>query len=107
MSPAAGTIYLITEGAHIKVGWTSVPVKWRLTQLQTGSVPELSVVASVAADNSSDEALLHSYLQERGLHVRGEWFRSCQPLIDAFLKNRDIDGVLNDLNLQRPEVAEG
>lgn len=106
MTPLSGTIYVISDGTHIKVGWTSVPVNWWLTQLQTGNVLQLTALASVSADNSSDEALLHSYLQERGLHVRGEWFQSCQPLIDAFLKNRDIDGVLNTLGLQRPEVAE-
>lgn len=99
LAPAAGTVYLITDGTHIKVGWTSSPVEKRLNELQTGNALELSVLATVEADKQVHELLLHCYLQQRGLWIRREWFLPCAELTEAFARNSHVKGVLEALGL--------
>lgn len=101
VTPAAGTIYVITDGIRMKVGWTTAPVETRLTHLQAGNPAELLVRAKVAADSSSDEYSIHQYLRDGGFWIRREWFEWHQPLIDAFDKFEHVSDVFAELAIKR------
>jgi len=79
----AGFIYFITcmgSGDYpIKIGWSATPPSSRLGQLQNGNPNLLTVVATLVG-TQRDEQRLHLYFAD--LHIRGEWFRRGDDLID-------------------------
>lgn len=78
-----GFIYFVTcmGSPHypIKIGWSATPPSARLAKLQNGNPNLLTVVATLTG-TQRDEQRLHLYFAE--LHIRGEWFRRDDELID-------------------------
>lgn len=78
-----GLIYFVTSLASehypIKIGWSATGMNSRLLGLQGGNPNLLTCVATFAGTHD-DERSLHAYF--RHLHVRGEWFRRGDDLLE-------------------------
>ena len=81
------TIYFISDGEFIKIGYTDRDVESRLKSLQTGN-PKKLVLLGQMDGNESKEAELHE--QFKALRANGEWFKSSSVLI-RYIKS--IGGV--------------
>ena len=68
-----GTVYLLEDGAGIKIGWTSGTVAQRISRLQTGNPRTIIQMAEVLDAGLDVEARLHGQLGH--LHLSGEWFQ--------------------------------
>ena len=66
-----GTVYIVTDGHAVKIGFTSKTVKERVAQLQTGN-PRPITVLSAFSGTIADEQRIHAALSEN--NVSGEWF---------------------------------
>ena len=64
-------IYMIGDGKYVKIGYTGGDVSKRLSNLQVGSVAELTVLSQFPGERD-DEARLHAEFADR--RVAGEWF---------------------------------
>ena len=71
------TIYFISDGEFIKIGYTDRDVESRLKSLQTGN-PKKLVLLGQMDGNESKEADLHE--QFKALRAHGEWFKSSSVL---------------------------
>ncbi|MEU8764282.1 GIY-YIG nuclease family protein [Streptomyces sp. NPDC048659] len=67
-----GYVYLIesTDVGYVKIGWSRTP-EARLGQLQTGSLPDLRLLAAIRGERKL-EGQLHTWFADRRLD--GEWF---------------------------------
>lgn len=71
-----GWVYAISDGTHIKVGFTTGKPQARLRTFQTGNAKRLALVVAVQGTIAMELAY-HEYHQKtlRGQrHVRGEWY---------------------------------
>jgi hypothetical protein len=74
-APVTGYVYFIRViGTNmVKIGYTTNPVKCRLSQLQVGNPRALEVLETVQTPDYKDiEGELHQKLASR--RIRGEWF---------------------------------
>lgn len=69
------------RGGPIKIGWSSVDVRARLSSLQTGNPEELRVLGTV----KDSELQMHGQFAQ--YRIRGEWF-ACGPSLALFIKER-------------------
>jgi hypothetical protein len=81
-------IYLIGDGKYVKIGYTSGDVSKRLSNLQVGSVAELTVLSQFPGERD-DEARLHAEFSDR--RVAGEWF-ILTPDEVAGITSRELGG---------------
>lgn len=77
-----GHVYAIKAGGAVKVGYSQDP-EARMTQLQGAHHEELLLLASFPGFLTHEQTA-QSRLKERGLHLRGEWFRYDECLLDLF-----------------------
>lgn len=88
-------IYFIqTESGPIKIGYTSGTLENRLKKLQTGSVELLRPIGWLTSGNIQHERRLH--WKFRNVHVRGEFFRPVDRLVEIVEYDTPFD-VFNDL----------
>lgn len=82
--PINGFVYAISNGSHIKIGWSARhPDLARLAGLQVGSPHDLKVVGALVRARG-DERHIQSRFKEHW--IRGEWFQDV-PEIRAFFRN--------------------
>ncbi len=67
-----GTVYLLDDGAGVKIGYTGGSVASRVGSLQTGNPRRISVLAEVRPADEAVEAHLHRSFARYALI--GEWF---------------------------------
>jgi hypothetical protein len=67
-----GTIYVVGFADYVKIGFTSGPLEYRLSAIQTGA-PEQLVVYARLQGTMADEAKLHRRFKH--LRTYGEWFK--------------------------------
>lgn len=69
-------IYFIKAGKYLKIGISEDPEK-RLSQLQTGSPLELSLIDKVKVRSESEAKAIESamHIHFRGKRIKGEWFK--------------------------------
>jgi Meiotically up-regulated gene 113 len=67
-----GRVYFISDGDHVKIGWTNLKLSTRLCSLQCGNVKLLRFLGSISGTRDL-ERRLHETFHE--YHVRGEWFK--------------------------------
>jgi hypothetical protein len=82
-APATGHVYLIrvVDTNMVKIGYTTNPVRHRMSQLQVGNPNALEILALVETPRYKEiERELHQLLANR--RVRGEWF-NLQPDVDC------------------------
>lgn len=67
-------VYLIGNGdGKYKIGYTSRPIQYRLSEIQVGSSSELSVIAEYESENAQIiETALHNIYDH--YNTSGEWF---------------------------------
>lgn len=58
---------------YYKIGFSTADPERRLEDLQTGSPFDLKTILLIDGDRA-DEAKIHNFLKQRGVHVRSEWF---------------------------------
>lgn len=80
-----GIIYFIqnTETKNIKIGRTDDDIETRLTSLQVGNDCPLLLLRTIECNSRIIEKQLHEMLLE--YHVRGEWFRIDENIIEKSL----------------------
>lgn len=84
-----GHIYIVKCREYYKIGITKQPVVKRLISLQTASPFEITVVASKKIkDIRVNETNLHKLL--RDFHVRGEWFKLPDRIVDAIKQDLSV-----------------
>jgi hypothetical protein len=68
-------LYVIQAIGHdlYKIGYSSADPERRLEDLQTGCPYDLKTILLMDGERA-DEARIHNFLKEKGLHVRSEWF---------------------------------
>lgn len=76
------TIYFISDGEFVKIGYTEGSAEDRRKALQTGNPKPLKVVGTMSGDQSL-EFNLHSQFSEH--RVSGEWFKMA-PSITTFIQ---------------------
>lgn len=67
------------DGTAVKIGWTALPPRQRLSALQQANATELHLVCAFPGSRALEENL-HLLLDE--YRIRGEWFRSSVELRD-------------------------
>lgn len=87
-----GKVYFITDGDHIKIGYTSGDVFRRLNQLNTGSPCQLYLLGYIDGSKKTEHEL-HTRFEKYRIRMNGEWFQGEPELID----------YINEVN-QRPNV---
>ena len=88
--PIPGWVYFIqgVDGGPIKIGFAA-DVASRLADLQVSNPYELRVLLAVASDSPLRlEKVVHGRFKAH--HLRGEWFRPDQEILD-YIKNRRED----------------
>lgn len=73
------TIYFLSDGEYIKIGYTKQDVYNRINNLQTANARDLICMGDIPG-NLEDERKLYNKFQH--LRVRGEWFRRERELIE-------------------------
>lgn len=81
-------IYFITDGYHVKIGYTE-RLDNRVAELQTSNAFELKILRSVPG-SLNDERKLHKRFKH--LHIRGEWFQLNDEL-KSFIHGSELDDV--------------
>src|ERR1700722_19951266 len=79
--------YFIQQGTDgpIKIGYTDIGVRMRLTQLQTGNPEKLNLLLELPG-SLEDEELLHQRFEN--YRIRGEWFHPAHTLLQ-FIEKAD------------------
>lgn len=80
-------VYFLTEGKHIKIGYTTQPILERIKQLNTGSVQELHLLGWMLG-NKVTEKQLHQRFANNRVRFNGEWFNPTEDLI-AFINENN------------------
>lgn len=93
------TVYLIQNPSQraVKIGFTDTDPLERLRALQTGSVSELRLVASIPEAPMSVEKQLHAQFQHLRVRTGGEWFIDEPSIRLAFV---DHEAALHRLHLE-------
>ncbi|HCJ55268.1 MULTISPECIES: GIY-YIG nuclease family protein [Glutamicibacter] len=95
------TVYLISEGDYLKIGYTSRSVEYRIKELQTGSPRDIRLVSLLPGADANVERELHKKFAHLRIRNNGEWF-SASPMIEAeFAKRRAV----LDAKFRREEAA--
>ena len=76
-----GTVYGITDGDLVKVGFTSREPHLRLRQVQTHLGSKVRLVAALKGTRADEKRLHREFTEER---VHGEWFKG--PLVSAWVE---------------------
>jgi hypothetical protein len=97
-------IYAAWDGQAIKIGRTEGTPEERLAQLQTGNPGELRLLAYRYGDEAT-ERLIHQVL--KGSHLRGEWFRVNELVLDVVACWFVVDLALLDQVASTVEVVSG
>lgn len=69
-----GTIYYISDGEHVKIGFTGADPYKRMKQLQTGHPKNLTLLAHHPGSKLT-ESQLHQRFSSARVRKNGEWFR--------------------------------
>lgn len=88
------TIYFISDGEFVKIGYTAGEPSKRLKSLQTGHPKSLKLLKSVPGDSETERECHHALAQYR---VSGEWFQLCKPVqsfIKSFLGNNQLSASI-------------
>lgn len=80
------TVYFISDGEYVKIGYTNSDPKDRLAGLQTGNARHLQIIHTIPGNISKEQAL-HQRFQH--LKVRGEWFKFTEE-IQNFIVSPEI-----------------
>lgn len=75
------TVYFVQSPAtgYLKIGYTALPVRQRVSQLQVGAGVKLILLAETAG-SEEDEARLHAIFAP--YRVMGEWFKPEKAIMD-------------------------
>lgn len=79
-------IYFVTEGKHIKIGYTTQDIEKRIKQLNTGSVQNISLLGWIYGDKAKEKELHIKFAQSR-IRYNGEWFEPTENLLDFINEN--------------------
>lgn len=79
-------IYFVTEGKHIKIGYTTQDIEKRIKQLNTGSVQNISLLGWICGDKAKEKELHIKFAQSR-VRYNGEWFEPTENLLDFINEN--------------------
>lgn len=79
-------IYFVTEGKHIKIGYTTQDIEKRIKQLNTGSVQNISLLGWIYGDKAKEKELHIRFAQSR-VRCNGEWFEPTTNLLDFINEN--------------------
>lgn len=85
-----GWVYAITDGRHIKVGFSKNSGA-RLWHHQTSNAMQLSILGEIALSQQAETQLLKELRAIEGAHVRGEWFHKSEA-VEAVLKSWGVGG---------------
>lgn len=80
-------IYFLTEGTHIKIGYTTQPITSRIKQLNTGSVQEIYLLGWMWGTKELEKQLHQRFANSR-VRFNGEWFDPTEELI-AFINENN------------------
>lgn len=95
-------IYAIRAGEFVKIGYTSDSAETRIRAMQTGCPFELTIAAFGPGERAL-EWQYHFRLKREGVHVRGEWFKSCKETDWVIDKIRERG---NEFERQRQEDGQ-
>ena len=76
-----GTLYLVTDGEYVKIGWTRRPINERLKDMQTGNARILKVLGMKPGTLGDEGALHQKYIK---LNVLQEWFMLSDEMLKEF-----------------------
>lgn len=79
-------IYFVTEGKHIKIGYTTQDIEKRIKQLNTGSVQNISLLGWIYGNKAKEKELHVKFAQSR-VRYNGEWFEPTEDLLDFINEN--------------------
>lgn len=65
------TVYFVTDGEFLKIGWTAQPVAKRLSAIQNGNPRPLTLLATMSGSVHGEHAI-HEKLKDSRAY--GEWF---------------------------------
>jgi hypothetical protein len=89
-----GSVYLVTDGDGIKIGYTTLPVAQRIAALQTGNPRTIRTLVTIHGAGLDVEATLHrAFGKHQGI---GEWFQ-WPPLLDLALDAGGWEALLRGL----------
>lgn len=77
------TVYFISDGEFVKIGYTKGEPSKRLKSLQTGHPKSLKLLKSVPGDSGTERECHEALARYR---ASGEWFRLCRP-VQSFIKS--------------------
>lgn len=83
-----GSIYFISDGVNIKIGYTKNNVEKRLKQLNTGNENNLYILGYING-TLDDEKHLHWKFGNHRIRQNGEWFYPSQEIID-YINNHNL-----------------
>lgn len=91
----SGKVYFLTEGNHIKIGYTTQSIEARIQQLNTGSVQNIYLLGWIYGDKKREQELHQQFANSR-VRFNGEWFNPTEDLIK----------FINDNNLEPNTIVE-
>lgn len=100
------TIYFLSDGEYIKIGYTKQDVYSRINSLQTGNARELVYLGEIPG-NIEVESNLHNRFKH--LRVKGEWFKKDIELIEYIkgnTKENTFFTALNAVHKQHPNYPK-
>lgn len=81
-----GRIYFLTEGKHIKIGYTTQPIDKRIKQLNTGSAQTIYLLGWIYGDKKVEKEL-HTRFSNSRVRFNAEWFKPTENLIEFINEN--------------------
>lgn len=91
-----GKIYFLTEGKHIKIGYTTQSISARIKQLNTGSAQEIYLLGWMQG-NKEIEKQLHIRFANNRVRFNGEWFNPTEELIAFINENNKKPNTIVDI----------
>lgn len=90
-----GTVYFISDGRSVKIGYTSDDPRKRLGEIQTGNPNQLSIVHTVPGTRE-DEKSFHKLFEKH--RQSGEWF-DYPPILEWIERLRNPNRKLSRVSL--------
>jgi len=84
------TVYLLSEGDYLKIGYTSRDIHQRVRELQTGSPRALRLIEYIPGAGVDVERQLHAKFAAYSLRHNGEWFHASPEIEEEFRRLREV-----------------
>nr|WP_255672833.1 GIY-YIG nuclease family protein [Glycomyces amatae] len=101
------TVYLLSDGDYLKIGYTSRSIEARIRELQTGSPRPIQLLGTIPNAGMDVERELQAKFANLRIRSNGEWFMASPAIEAEFRKRREaFDAEFRNEQEKRREEAE-